>query len=208
MFDLDGVLVDSTPAHAEAYRRLWRRLGVDGPSYAEIAGRPTREAVRAHTAALRPDERQLREWVVWKQAEALGLLEDRARVFDDTLPALRALRERGVAMALGTAASRGSVELLTRRHGLDRFLGAVVTGDDVSAGKPDPEVFVRAMELSGFGPERSLIVEDSVSGLRAAVAAGARLACVRTGLDVDHERFVGSFDDLAGLLAALGVPPR
>ena len=74
---------------------------------------------------------------------------------------------------------------------------------DVVAGKPAPEVYLSAMERAGVAPHRTLIIEDSQSGLTAAVASRAYTASVRSGVKNDHERFIGSFPDVRSLLAKL-----
>lgn len=205
VFDFDGVLVDSTPAHTLAYERLWTRIGLDGPDYAEIAGRPTREVVRELTIGLHPSREQVCDWVGYKQGHARELLATRTRIFEDARPTLEALARLGRSCALGTGASRASVDLLLARFDLARFFGVVVTGDDVAAGKPDPEVFARAMAEAGAAPGNTLVVEDSVAGLRAALGAGTSAICVRSGARVDHPRFHGSFDDLVGAWPIIGL---
>jgi beta-phosphoglucomutase len=196
VFDMDGVLVDTTRCHRLAYERLWMRCGIAGPAYEEIAGRSTADVVREWTAALRPSPQQIDDWVAFKQREARALLAGADVLFDDTLPALRALRDRGIAMAVATGAARTTATLLLQRTGLMDFFRAVVTAEDVTAGKPDPQIFRRAIERAGGTPQTSVVVEDSLAGIDAGIACGAGVVCVRSGVQREHPAFLGSFPDL------------
>ena len=70
IFDMDGVLVDTSAGHARAYQDLWERCGVTGPPYARIAGRPTREVVEHFTRELAPTPAAIEEWAAFKQQRA------------------------------------------------------------------------------------------------------------------------------------------
>ena len=83
VFDLDGVLVDTSPCHRAAFEALWREIGITGPPYESLAGRTTLQAVRDCTRALAPTEGQFREWVLFKQERArveIGRASCRERV--------------------------------------------------------------------------------------------------------------------------------
>jgi HAD superfamily hydrolase (TIGR01509 family) len=205
IFDMDGVLVDTSACHRLAYERLWQRCGVTGPAYETIAGRPTREVVAEFTAPLRPSAGQVSEWVSFKQAAARALLAGNSIVYTDTIPALSALQSARIPMALATGASRETAFQVLAQTCLRAFFGIVVTAEDVARGKPDPEVYQVVMTRAEASPARCVIVEDSAAGIRAGLASGARVASVRTGLRLDHPDFLGSFADLSALVAALNV---
>jgi HAD superfamily hydrolase (TIGR01509 family) len=207
VFDMDGVLVDSTGFHAQAYQELWARLGIpDPPPYSEIAGVRTDEAVRTYTASLHPSESQIAEWVKFKQGRARELLQGLA-AFPGVVDALEQVSRRGIHLALGTGASRTTTTLLLGQAGLLRFFPVIVTADDVTQGKPDPATYTRAIELSQGDPAGSLVVEVSHAGLVAGAAAGAATASVRTGERIDDGRFLGTFPDVAALVAKLIESP-
>ena len=208
VFDLDGVLVDSSACHAAAFGELWQRCGIRGPGYDEIAGRTTRDAIERVTAPLGPTPAQIEEWVAFKQARTLELFESREIAFADSISGLEALRAAGYDFALGTGASRERALLVLERLGCRGWFSAVVAAEDVTRGKPDPETYRLAVERAGGTPDLSIVVEDSASGIESGLAAGARVACVRSGLQADHERFVGSYDDLRGLAGWFGVTIR
>ena len=120
IFDLDGVLTDSTPCHRRAFADLWTELGIDGPPYEEVAGRSTWAVVEEVTAPLSPSEELIREWAARKQGRAIELLSTAEALFPDVLPVLDALRDLKVPMAVGTGASR--------RRTMDLLTGAGIRG--------------------------------------------------------------------------------
>jgi HAD superfamily hydrolase (TIGR01509 family) len=205
LFDLDGVLVDTTACHARAFEALWRSIGVTGPEYATIAGRRTEEVVRevAGRRATSPDE--FAGWVRFKQQHARDCLASVPVAFEDSGICLEALRCANRTLALGTGASRGTTTAILARQGWTRLFAAVVTGDDVTRGKPMPDVHARAIELAHAEPSHTLIIEDSRMGLAAAVATGADVVSVRTGLTADAPNFRGAFPDVRSVLAAHGI---
>jgi len=205
VFDMDGVLVSTSDCHARAYRDLWQRLELAGPAYELIAGRRTAEVVQQVTATLQPSARQLTAWVDAKQRRARELIESTELCFDDTVACLQALTACGVPLAIGTAASAASAHALLERYALDGYFRQVVTADDIVQGKPAPEVYRRIIDDQGVPAAATLVIEDSLAGLQAAVAAGAATLSVRTGVAVDDAAFLGAYPDLASLQQALGV---
>src|SRR5262249_5789867 len=127
--------------------------------------------------------------------------------YPDTRPCLAALAATRIRRALATGASRETTEIALTRLTAREGWAAVVTADDVSVGKPSPDVYLTVMAIAACPPDRTLVVEDSGAGLAAAAASGAHVASVRSGLAAASPRFLGAFDDLGAVLATLGVAP-
>ena len=194
---MDGVLVDSAACHCRAYADLWRRLGLQGPPYAELAGRPTREAVAQYAAGLTPDAAQVRAWVAFKQRRARHYLATQPIAFGDTSACLEMLGR--IPLAVGTAASRTTARLLLERLGLVDHFALILTAEDIRRGKPAPDIYRSCLQRLGVQADRALVVEDSPAGIQAGLAAGAWTASVRSGQTVDHPAFAGAWDNLAQL---------
>lgn len=210
VFDMDGVLVDTSPCHRQAFAELWRELGVAGPDYDTIAGRTTREVVRDALGDGAPDE-EVQRRVRAKQRRARELLAGAELLFDDAVPTLRTLRSRGYRLALATGGSRGTVRLVLerlRRRGAPDF-ESVLSAADVERGKPAPEVYLTTCRRMGIEPRRALVVEDSESGIRAGLRAGASVVGVRSEGRVSHPRYLGTLPSLVPLaerVDAWGTP--
>ncbi len=203
VFDMDGVLVDTTPCHRRAYESLWNHLGIAGPAYEAIAGRRTVDVVREFAAEQVSTDSQIEQLVDLKQEAARALLASEPIVFDDSERTVRRLADSGFALALGTGASRRGVSIVLDRLACASLFEAIVTADDVSRGKPDPEVFERACTLSGHDPEEALVIEDSFQGIEAGLSAGCYVVAVRSKIDHAAQRFLGTFPNLDETVDAL-----
>jgi len=200
--DMDGVLIDSEQCHAGAFAELWSAMGIDGPAYAEIAGRPTKDVVVEVTASLHPTGEEVDAWVATKQRRARECLATAEILFFDAARTINSLGER-YPLALVTGGSRQTVESTLARYRLDREFRVIVTGDDVVKGKPAPEAYTLAASAIVGTPERMLVVEDSENGILSGLGAGAFVVSVRSGHTRVHERFLGAFESLDDVLASL-----
>ncbi|HSA21351.1 MAG TPA: HAD-IA family hydrolase [Myxococcota bacterium] len=178
LFDLDGTLVDSMPAHLEAWRVVLAPRGLRFPDgfMEEVAGRPTlaiagllreRFGFPVEPAALAAE----------KQAAFLARVE-RVRPVPETVALARAAHGK-LPLAVGTGGRREQSARLLERAGLRALFSAVVTSEDVARPKPAPDTWLRCAELLGVPPEGCLVLEDAESGFEAARRAGMRVLDVR-----------------------------
>jgi beta-phosphoglucomutase len=203
IFDMDGVLVSTSASHAQAYDELWLQLGFDGPDYDSIAGRKTGEVVAEVTAALQPSTTQIEEWTLQKQRRARELIFVGDICYPDVATCLKEFSATGTVLALGTAASGETAGMVLDRYGFSDVFAAVVTAEDVIHGKPAPDIYQQIMTTLEMPASATLIVEDSLSGLQSALLAGACAVSVRTGIRVDSEKFIRTFNDLDALTQAI-----
>ena len=176
LFDLDGVLVDSTPAVA----RVWT-------IWANKHGFVPDEVVRqAHG---RPSLTTIRELLPHADHEA----ENRALELLQALPQDR--------WAIATSCTRRLAEVRIRAAGLP-VPKHLITSNDVRHGKPDPEPYLKAAKILGFAPADCIVMEDAPAGIRAGKAAGARVFALRTTAP-DAELTQSGADWIANDLASL-----
>ena len=182
IFDVDGTLVDTNAAHVEVWRMVLASIGLAVPPV-RIAGEIGQGGDRLLHAILGPDEaRRLgpslgRQWIETYRAH---LRETPIRTFPKAHELFAALRARGVRTALATSNSRELLGLLRGRVSLE-LPDVIVTGEDVEATKPAPDIVLKAVERLGVSVERSAYVGDTPYDAMAATAAGARAFGVLTG---------------------------
>ena len=205
VFDMDGVLVETSRCHRRAFLDLWQKCGIQGPEYSAIAGQSTREVVERYTRPLAPSPPAIEEWVAFKQGRARDYIRTEPILFDEVLPCLEALHRAGIAMGVATGASRPTAAMLLERAGIAAFFRFVLTAEDVRNGKPHPEIYRTAVTRFAAAAGQTLVVEDSASGLEAAVAASTSVACVRSGLSIVSPFFFGTYGNLLDLTRAVGV---
>ena len=172
IFDLDGVLLDTVPAHFEAWQRSFHAFGVpfDETRYREdVDGRPVRDGARAVIGDR--DAATLDALVAMKERLYTEIVESgQFEVFSDVPTLLQDLSRRGIPMAVASGSNQA--RRLIALAGLTELFKAVVCGDDVVHGKPAPDIFLTAAERLGLPPARCLVVEDSIAGLSAAKTGG------------------------------------
>jgi HAD superfamily hydrolase (TIGR01509 family) len=172
IFDFDGTLVDSSPLHARAFAEVFAPHGVE-IDYPRIAGMTTESAVDrvAAEAGLALDEAGRTRLVGAKRRRGLELIEQELAAIPGAPEFVRAAAAR-FRLALCTSGSRRSVEAALARVGLAGAFDPMITADDVTCGKPDPEAFLLTLERAGAAAGDALIFEDADSGIEAAAAAG------------------------------------
>ena len=206
IFDLDGVLLDSEPIYLAATNGVLAREGKylspeENARYIGVRYRDMLEDVIPKMGlAYDPD------YYMAETREAV------LRAFGGPLdppPGARELIERladhGVPRAVGSSSVNAWVDKVLTNLGVRHHFPVIVGGDDVSRGKPDPDIFLRCAELLGVAPERCAVIEDSRNGVLAARRAGMTPIGLRTAATATLVRegclaVVDSFHEAAGHL--------
>ena len=172
LFDMDGVLVDSTPAVARVWTRWAARHGFDAAEVVHRAhGRPSISTVREYL----PNGDHLAENKEIERDEVTDL--DGVVPLPGVLQLLSALpRAR---WTIVTSCSRRLAEVRLKTSGLARP-EVFVTSSDITNGKPAPDPYLKGAEVLGFSPRDCVVVEDAPAGVRSGKAAGARVIALRT----------------------------
>jgi HAD superfamily hydrolase (TIGR01509 family) len=176
LWDLDGTLVDSEEFHWLSWRDTMRPEGVE-LTYEQFLASFGQRNDRIVPAWLGPDveAERMRRIGEDKETEFRRLAENHGLT---PLPGARewltALKAAGWTQSIASSAPRVNVEMMLRVAGLDGCLDAIVSADDVTRGKPDPQVFLRAAERLGVPPARCIVVEDAAAGIEGARRAGMR----------------------------------
>ena len=197
IFDLDGVLVDTVPAHYEAWRRMFTEYGYAfGPrEYREkVDGLRRLEGARAvmcdapaETVALAAD---------LKNQYYRDLIEQgQFNVFESSVRFVRQCEARGLRLA--AASSSVNVHYILQKAGMADAFSVVIGGDDVEEGKPHPEIFLIAAEGLGLSVGECVVFEDAASGVIAAKRGG--FYCVGVGDDSNSGNLAQADEIVANL---------
>jgi beta-phosphoglucomutase len=192
VFDMDGVIVDSHPSHRTAWKQFLQSIGrprTDSEIDFILDGRKREEILRHFLGELSPEE--IRDYGNRKD-QMLRELGSQSQPIDGAIEFLVELRQAGVAMGLATSAARNRVEATLSELGIKDYFDAIVTGDDVPIGKPDPSIYRLAAARLQESPMQLLAFEDAVSGVQAAVSAGLRCVGVASGPRVEQLRAAGA----------------
>ena len=175
IFDLDGVLVFTDQYHYQAWKKIADEKGVyfDEKINDRLRGVSRMESLdiileQDKGMPLTQNEKEL--LAEKKNRIYRKLLENMTSedVTDDVRKTLKALRDRGYKIALGSS-SKNAKFILEKTELTDLF-DAIADGTVITRSKPDPEVFLKAAEMLGEKPENCLVVEDALAGIDAAYA--------------------------------------
>jgi HAD superfamily hydrolase (TIGR01509 family) len=183
LFDLDGVLVDATEWHYVALNRALALFGFDITRYEHLSdynGLQMLSVEKGLPAALHNTLSRLKQ--IYTRDEILT----KCRPVFEKEYMLSRLRKEGYRMAVCSNSIRESLQMMVQQSGLDEYFEFLVSNEDVSRSKPDPEIYATAMARMGVVPAETIIVEDSLHGLEAARRSGAHLCQVSGFPDVDY----------------------
>lgn len=172
IFDLDGVIVDTAKYHFLAWKKLADNLNIE---FTHDDNEKLKGVSRVRSLDLilelgnyKATQEQKDKWLIEKNEIYLSYLTDMNQ--DELLPGviktLMFLKEKGQSIALGSASK--NARPILEKTGIMPLFDAIVDGNDVTNAKPDPEVFLRAAQLTKAKNEDSFVFEDSVAGVQAA----------------------------------------
>jgi HAD superfamily hydrolase (TIGR01509 family) len=203
IFDMDGTLVDSEPV----FSRVWDKLASSRQREYTLAmkkrvmGRPD---ILAELALI------IEEWQIRERPEDLlqelndlylQMLPDTIQPMPGLYEALALLHRLRVRKAISTSSPRVWADVVVERMDIGRYMEFVVTSDDVTYGKPNPDAFLIPLERLGVRPEEAIAVEDSMAGLLSAKAAGLKTIAIKSPFyTVDelppHDHFIESLAEI------------
>ncbi len=201
---MDGVLMHSSEAHARAFHRVLSPFGVAAFDYASIAGMRTEEAVAQILSGhnITPSKSEFKQAVETKRKLALEEIRRLSPLAKNCKAALQELAPN-YPLALGSSASRHTVDLFLELSNTHSIFKGVVSGNDVSRSKPDPEVFLTCAKLLKISPQNCLVIEDSDRGIEAAIAAG--MAVIKMGKGNENSLPSGVHAVISDLREILGI---
>ncbi len=201
IFDHDGVLVDSLAPHQQAWLELGRKAGL--PITAEFIHETfgmTNPMILQRLLGDAYDPVEAARLGLWKEE----CYRDAARGAIELMPGVRdlldALSQAGVALAIGSSGPRLNLELTVECCGLTGRFASIAALEDITHGKPNPEVFLLAASKAGQSPTRAVVFEDATVGVQAAKLAGMYAVGVGTTHPLDSLRDAGADEAVQNLV--------
>ena len=172
LWDMDGTLINSEPAHEAAFHAAVKALGLDIPhgTHDALLGSSIIE-VHQKIVDLTGAELTLQDWqaVKWQHYQELA---DGIQLMQHSRAILDRYTAKGVPMALVSNSTRDEVELNLSATGLTGYFEVTISRNDVTNGKPAPDGYLAAAKALAVPAAECLVVEDSVTGAKAGLAAG------------------------------------
>lgn len=189
IFDMDGVLIDSERQSNEGWLWAAGQLGVDMPMWLidSFKGAPAELCCKFFDDYYKGvidywEAKELRTQHVYKIRETEGI-----PVKKGVKEVFEYIRNNGLKCAVATSTRRESAEKTLHKIGVWDYLDAVVYGDEVEHGKPEPDIFLRAAKAIGISPSEAVVVEDSINGIKAGYAADMRVVHIPDTIAIDDD---------------------
>lgn len=189
IFDMDGVLIDSERQSNEGWLWAAGQLGVDMPMWLidSFKGAPAELCCKFFDDYYKGvidywEAKELRTQHVYKIRETEGI-----PVKNGVKDIFEYIRNYGLKCAVATSTRRESAEKTLHEIGVWDYLDAVVYGDEVEHGKPEPDIFLRAAKAIGVNPSEAVVVEDSINGIKAGYAADMRVVHIPDTIAIDDD---------------------
>ena len=175
LFDMDGVVVNTEPLHHKAYYKMFAdvNIGVSKELYESYTGQSTinicRHLVNHFNLKETPET-----LVNLKRQHFKYLFENDTSLalIDGVLERIKDYYNNGLTLVLASSASMPNINRVFQRFDLDQYFVAKLSGADLKASKPHPEIFINAAKASGNNKEECVVIEDSTNGMQAAKSAG------------------------------------
>lgn len=194
IFDMDGVLVDSNPYHKRCIREFCQTHDLHLTEHdllERVYGRTNRQWLTNLFGELPPE--QLKKYADEKEAHYRRIYADDIQPVTGLIGLLDELERVKIPKAIGTSAPVENVDFTLDMTGLRKYFSIILDERFVSRGKPDPEIYLRTASALGLSPSACIVIEDSLSGLEAAQAAGSvtiAITTTHTYNEVQHANLV------------------
>jgi HAD superfamily hydrolase (TIGR01509 family) len=182
IFDWDGVIINSAAHHEESWERLAHEVGKPLPlGHFKRGFGMKNEAIFPNILRWTSDPGEIRELSLRKEEIYREVVQERGiKPLPGVEPWLRTLRTADIPCVIASSTHRLNITTTLQVLGMGHFFSAIVSAEDVSHGKPDPEVFLTAAARIGVGPDHGVVFEDALVGIAAAHAAKMKVVAVTT----------------------------
>jgi len=175
LFDMDGVIVDTEPLHHKAYYKMFKdyNIEVSKDLYESFTGKSTRNICKK-LVDLFHLEADPEELVLCKRSHFNNLFEydESLQLLSGVLDLIKNYYTNNITLVLASSASMGTIDKVFNRFNLNQYFVGKLSGADLKASKPHPEIFEKAAQTAKQNKSNCLVIEDSTNGIKAANAAG------------------------------------
>ncbi|NGX84531.1 HAD family phosphatase [Aequorivita sp. KMM 9714] len=204
LFDMDGVIVDTEPLHRKAYFKMFEEVKIDVNEelYDSFTGQATLPICRTlceHFSLTDTPE----HLVTTKRKHFKYLFENDTSLdlLDGVYDLIKNYYENDLTLVLASSASMPNINRIFDRFDLNKYFKAKISGADLKASKPHPEIFIKAAELAGQPTENCMVIEDSTNGIKAAKAANIYCVGFKSPHSVNQDytkadKVITSFDEI------------
>ena len=179
IWDMDGVIADTAPYHFSAWQEIFSKRGVEftEEDFKRNFGQRNDTIIR-NTLGEQIAKGEIAATAKEKEETFRKLVRQNIRPLPGAVELIKSLREHGFKIALASSAPMENIQLVTQSLGIIDYFHVIVTGREVTEGKPSPQGFLLAAQKLGVAPEDCVVIEDAIAGVAAAKRAGMHCIAV------------------------------
>jgi beta-phosphoglucomutase len=179
IWDMDGVLADTASYHFLAWKETFAKRGINFTEADFRLGFGIRnDAIIRNTLGEKTTDDEIATIAREKEITFRRLIGQDIKPLPGVLELLSQLHEKGIKMAIASSTVIENIRLIVGSLGIGKYFQAIITGHDVTEGKPSPQVFLVAAQRLGVEPQNCLVFEDAVAGVKAAKSAGMHCVAI------------------------------
>lgn len=190
IFDMDGLMIDTERLHHESFKTVLEQYGIkpvpNTQGVIHISG-ISAEANWEHFKKQYGFNANTQDLTKAKNDTHLKLLQDKVEAMPGLLELLKNLKADGYKVGIASSSIRDHINLIVDRLGIANYFDAITSGEEVSNGKPTPDIFLKAATKLGTDPAQCLVLEDAMNGLHAGKAAGMHVIVVPNEFTQDED---------------------
>ena len=180
IFDMDGLMIDSERVTFEGYQHIMGQMGltITEDFYKTLLGKPLKGIfqrfydVYGNDFPIKSVIKDVHAFMADRfETEGVPLKQG-------LVPLLEYCRENGYRTIVATSSNRNRVDTILKSADIEQYFDDSICGDEVTKGKPDPEVFLKSCMKLGVNTDEAVVLEDSEAGIQASYAAGIKVICV------------------------------
>jgi len=196
IFDLDGTLVDSLPYHHESWRIFFKNNNLEEHDFSEVLkeykGGGTLELMTSVFGDMYTKD-ELKKMTDDKEIIFRDIYKSKIYPIEGLIKFLDNLKENNILLSIGSNAIRKNVLMTIEELGITGYFSSIICGDEVSKGKPDPEMYLKTLSNLKMDKNECIIFEDSIEGVTAAKNAGIKSIGVTSSQSSEILKSVGAF---------------
>jgi len=203
VFDMDGVLIDAKDWHYEALNKSLLLFGYSINRFEHLTtydGLPTRRKLEMLTME-RGLPKELHEFInEMKQLYTTEIVNARCKPTFVHEFALSKFKAEGYKLGVASNSVRSTVHMMMEKACLDGYLDWKLSNEDVVNPKPDPEIYLKAIQQLNLEPHEVLVIEDNDHGVKAGIASGAHVMVVKDVDEVSYQNIMARISELNGAI--------
>jgi len=179
IWDMDGVIADTAPYHLKAWQEVLQKRGINftEEDFRHCFGQRNDTIIR-NALGKEVSQEEIDTIAKEKEAGFRQRIRQNLKPLPGAIKLIKSLAEGGFKLALASSAPIENIQLVIIGLGISDYFHAIITGRDVTEGKPSPQSFLLAAQKLGIEPKNCVVIEDAVAGVSAAKKAGMRCLAI------------------------------